>query len=118
MAGPAPKYGLEFHEDALKEWKKLDGSVREPLKKALEKRLTNPHVPASRLHGKLANCYKIKLAAVGYRLVYAVEDDRLVVLVLAVDRRDKGAVYEIASGRVKIQIEVKEAKPKAPKKRR
>lgn len=96
----APRYALEFHEDALKEWKRLDGSVREPLKKALAKRLENPHVQAARLHGKLASCYKIKLAQVGYRLVYAVEDNRLVVLVLAVARRDKGAVYEIASGRV------------------
>ena len=100
----------------MKEWKALDGSVRQPLKKALARRLENPCVPASRLHGKLANCYKIKLAAVGYRLVYAVEDDRLVVLVLAIDRRDKNAVYDLASGRVEARAMITQARPKAVRK--
>lgn len=55
------KYKLKFLPEALKEWKKLDGSIKEPLRKALKKRLANPHVPNSRLHGDLSSCYKIKL---------------------------------------------------------
>ena len=58
---------------ALKEWDALDGSVKEVLRSQLRKRLDNPHVPGSRLHGGLANCDKIKLRKQGYRLVYAVE---------------------------------------------
>lgn len=85
--------------EALAEWQQLDGSVRVNLKKLLAKRLDNPHVPGGQLHGSLAGCYKIKLLKQGVRLVYAVEDDQLVVLVLAVDKREDGVVYGSATAR-------------------
>ncbi len=92
-------YSLEFHREALKEWEKLDGSVKAQFKSALIKRLANPHIPSARLSADLENCYKIKLAAVGYRLVYEVFDDRLVVMVIAVGKRDKLEAYNKASSR-------------------
>jgi len=42
--------------------------IRRLFAKTLNERLENPHVPASRLHG-MPDCYKIKLRALGYRLV-------------------------------------------------
>ncbi len=93
------RYRLKFIPAALKEWQDLDGSVREPLRKALKKRLEQPHVPGSQLSGDLYGCYKIKLRKQGYRLVYMVEDDILVVLVLAIDRREDMAVYHAALAR-------------------
>jgi mRNA interferase RelE/StbE len=92
-------YSLEFHEDALKEWKSLDGSIKTQFKKHLEKRLDYPHVPSARLGNDLENCYKIKLQKIGYRLVYEVIDKRLVVIVLAVGRRDGLQAYIKASKR-------------------
>jgi mRNA interferase RelE/StbE len=89
-------YRLKFVPDALKEWQALDGSIKEPLRKALKKRLEQPHMPGSELHGNLHGCYKIKLRKQGYRLVYLVEDDVLVVLVLAIDHREDLAVYHAA----------------------
>jgi mRNA interferase RelE/StbE len=100
----ARKFELEFLESALAEWQRLDGSVREVLKKLLEKRLANPRVPGAELHGELDNCYKIKLRKQGYRLVYQVRDKALVVLVIAVDRRDKDKVYESALARLRKMI--------------
>ncbi len=94
------KYSLKFVPDALKEWQALDGSIKEPLRKALKKRLEQPHVPGAELHGELRGCYKIKLRKQGYRLVYMVEDDVLVVLVLAVDRREDLAAYHAAMVRL------------------
>lgn len=85
--------------EALAEWHQLDGSVRTHLKKLLAKRLDNPHVPGGQLHGPLAGCYKIKLLKQGVRLVYAVEDGELVVLVLAVNKREDGVVYGAATAR-------------------
>jgi mRNA interferase RelE/StbE len=41
----------------------------------------------------VADCYKIKLRAAGYRLVYRVIKQRLVVQVIAVGKRDKNEVY-------------------------
>lgn len=57
-------------------------------------------MPGAELHGALADCYKIKLRKQGYRLVYQVRDDALVVLVIAVDRRDKDKVCQAALARI------------------
>ena len=86
-------YSLEFHVQALKEWKKLDGSIKAQFKKALTKRLEDLRVLSAKLRGDLQNAYKIKLRDVGYRLVYEVIDNRLVVVVVAVGRRDHAEAY-------------------------
>lgn len=96
---PSGTYHLAFMPEALEEWRRLDNSIKELLRKALKKRLIQPHLPGSELYGDLRTCYKIKLRKHGYRLVYTVEDDRLVVLVLAIDRRDDMAVYQSALSR-------------------
>jgi mRNA interferase RelE/StbE len=94
------KYGLKFLPTALKEWKKLDSSIQSQLKKKLKERLQTPRVPASRLHG-LENHYKIKLRSSGYRLVYEIIENEIVVLVVAVGKRDKSLVYRNAAKRIK-----------------
>jgi len=85
---------------AWAEWQALDGSVKEVLRKLLKKRLDNPHVPGGQLHGALAGHYKIKLRKQGYRLVYGVQDDVLIVMVMAVDKREDSAVYQSATARL------------------
>jgi mRNA interferase RelE/StbE len=92
-------YELEFLASALKEWKRLDPNTREQLRKKLRERCENPHVPSAKLFGA-KDRYKIKLRSVGYRLVYEVEDDRLVVLVIAIGKRDGSQVYESARRRL------------------
>ena len=94
------KYRLQFVPSALAEWQKLDGSVKEPLRKLLKKRLENPHVPGAALHGALVGHYKIKLNKQGYRLVYGVQNDVLIVMVMAVDKREDSALYQSAMARV------------------
>ncbi|MFK5927462.1 MAG: type II toxin-antitoxin system RelE/ParE family toxin [Desulfuromusa sp.] len=93
------KYYLKFLPTALKEWKKLDPSIQNQLKKKLKERLQNPRVPASRLHS-FENHYKIKLRASGYRLVYEVNENEITVIVIAVGQRDKNLVYRKASKRL------------------
>jgi len=68
------KYRLLFLPSALKEWQALDGSIKETLRKLLQKRLSSPHALGAALHGDLIGCYKIKLRKQGIRLVYRVED--------------------------------------------
>ena len=91
-------YELSFHPDALVEWKKLDGSIRELFKKKIAERLHHPRVPAARLSGH-KDCYKIKLRDAGYRLVYEVRDKVLMVVVVAVGKRERNMVYKAAAGR-------------------
>ena len=93
-------YRLKFIPEALDEWNALDGSVKEVMRKALKKRLVNPHVPSCRLKSDLAGCYKIKLKQQGYRLVYAVEDEFLIVLVLSVNKRENSMAYRAATARL------------------
>ena len=82
------KYVVEWDPKALKELRKLDGAVRLQFLKKLEERQGRPRVPGDALHG-MKDCYKIKLRGAGYRLVYRVEDDRIVILVLATGKRGK-----------------------------
>ncbi len=92
-------YKLRFHELALDEWRKIDGSVREPLKKKLAERLKSPRIPSAALSG-MSNCYKIKMRNTGYRLVYRVDDDMAFVTVIAIGKRDNLKVYDKAKTRL------------------
>lgn len=93
------RFKLRFHQDALAEWHRLDGSIPEPLKKKLAERLEQPRVPSAALHG-MADCYKIKLLSLGYRLTYRVDDVAVFVTVIATGKRDKNKVYRTALNRL------------------
>jgi len=86
-------YSLEYMPKALKEWKKLDHSLKIQFYKKLEKRLDNPRVPKDKLSG-YENVYKIKLKSSGFRLAYEVKDDEIVVLVLSVGKRENSQIYK------------------------
>lgn len=72
----------------------------------LGKGMTDPYIrltgsnEGARLSAELSTFYKIKLKALGYRLVYEVIDHRLVVVVIAVGRRENNSVYTTARARV------------------
>lgn len=91
-------YKLKFLPTALKEWKKLDNTIKTQFKKKLKERVEHPHVPSSQLSG-FENYYKIKLRASGYRLVYEVQDEFLFIFVIAIGKRDKNIVYKKAGKR-------------------
>lgn len=80
-------YELEFAKAALKKFDKLNPQIAEQFIRKLEAILKNPKIPKNKLKGSV-DLYKIKLRSAGYRLVYQVIDDRVVILVLDVDRRD------------------------------
>jgi mRNA interferase RelE/StbE len=92
-------FDLEFLPSAQKEWNKLGSTIQKQFTKKLFERLSNPRVLADRL-SDMPDCYKIKLASAGYRLVYRVYDDRIVVQVIAVGKRERHSVYKAAAGRV------------------
>jgi mRNA interferase RelE/StbE len=91
-------YELGFLDEALVEWHKLDGSIREQFKKKLAERLAAPRIPSAKLSGH-PDRYKIKMRSIGYRLVYEVRDSQLIVVVVAVGKRDRNAVYKAAEKR-------------------
>lgn len=92
-------YRLVFKVQAKKEWDKLDATIREQFKKKLAERIEEPRVESSRLSG-MQDCYKIKLRNAGYRLVYQVRDNELLVSVVSVGKRERNAVYKAAIKRI------------------
>ncbi|WP_241390798.1 MULTISPECIES: type II toxin-antitoxin system RelE family toxin [Serratia] len=93
-------YTVKFRETAAKEWSKLDNALQQQFAKKLKKSCKNPHIPSAKLRG-MPGCYKIKLRASGFRLVYEVIDDCLVIAVVAVGKRERADVYQLASERLK-----------------
>ncbi|ACT15199.1 type II toxin-antitoxin system RelE/ParE family toxin [Pectobacterium brasiliense] len=93
-------YSVKFREDALKEWLKLDKTIQQQFAKKLKKCCENPHIPSAKLRG-MKDCYKIKLRASGFRLVYEVIDDVLIIAVVAVGKRERSGVYHLASERMR-----------------
>ncbi|HQS71923.1 MAG TPA: type II toxin-antitoxin system RelE/ParE family toxin [Sulfurovum sp.] len=91
-------YSLEFKPKALKEWSKLNATVKSQFQKKLKERLENPKVPKDKLSG-YENVYKIKLRNVGYRLAYEVKDEAMIVLVLSVGKRENNNIYDNLANR-------------------
>ena len=85
-------YELAFKKKALKEWSNLGTTIQTQLKKKLKERLEAPHVPSAKIAGA-NNLYKIKLRDLGYRLVYQVNDQTVTVIVIAIGKRERNAVY-------------------------
>lgn len=90
-------YSLEFSAPAIDDWRKLSFDLQQKFTQRLAERLQRPRVLNARLHG-MPDCYKIKLRADGYRLVYRVFDNQLMVQVVAVSHRDE--VYISATQRL------------------
>ena len=91
-------YELAFHPEALQEWRTLSAGIREQFKKQLAERLLEPRIPAGKLRGS-SHRYKIKLRAVGFRLVYEVRDREVLVPVVAVGQRERNAFNRQADQR-------------------
>ncbi|HFL4355977.1 TPA: type II toxin-antitoxin system RelE/ParE family toxin [Escherichia coli] len=79
---------------------KLDKAIQQQFAKKLKKCSENPHIPSASLHG-LKGCYKIKSRASGFRLFYQVIDDMLIIAVVAVGKRERSNVYNLASERMR-----------------
>lgn len=91
-------YKLRFLVEAEKEWRKLYANTRTQFKKKLIERLETPRVPSAKLHGS-KDRYKIKLSSSDYRPVYDVCDADIVVLVIAIGKRERSEVYKSADRR-------------------
>lgn len=92
-------YKLLFKEQALAEWNNLDQTIREQFAKKLRALKENPRIDSARLSG-LKNCYKIKLRKAGYRLVYEVREKEVVILIVAIGKRERNEVYKTAAKRL------------------
>jgi mRNA interferase RelE/StbE len=89
-------YRVELRPRAKRAWDKLSPKVRGQFQRKLDERRRHRRVPSAQL-SQMPGCYKIKLRAEGLRAVYQVRDDLLLLLVLAVGKRERNDVYDEAS---------------------
>jgi mRNA-degrading endonuclease RelE of RelBE toxin-antitoxin system len=107
-----PPFQVKFVEDAGGEVRGLDGSIKQKLKKVLEKKLSvDPEGYGTPLRAELVNYYKHEFA--DHRIIYRIYQDKKLVVVCAVGPRKRGDtedVYKqlgkvVASGKLAAQIQ-------------
>jgi mRNA-degrading endonuclease RelE of RelBE toxin-antitoxin system len=92
--GQAGTFGLRYTEDAGKEIRALDGSIKKQLQKILLNKLAkNPEGYGLPLRGPLAGYWKHEFA--GHRIVYRIYPDPPTVVVCAVGPRKEGDAQDV-----------------------
>lgn len=101
-------WSLEYLPEAEKDLKKLDGSQRILVLKAIKKVQTNPLPVDENGYGKplgnhtkanLSSFFKIKLKSAGLRVVYKLIRTEDIMVVVVVGVREDEDVYELAQKR-------------------
>ena len=93
-ANPTKSFEIRFTPDAAADVKSLDGSVRNQLRKALERKLAiDPVAYGLPLRGPLSNFWKHQLA--NHRIVYRIYESQRIVVICAVGVRKEGDVQDI-----------------------
>lgn len=97
------EYEIFFHPEALKEFCVLDGSVKILVKKQLEKLKKSPLL-GEELGNKngydLTGYRKMYVCKKQVRIVYSIVENKLLINIIAIGKRNDMAVYETASKRV------------------
>ena len=96
-------YEIKFHPEALKEFCKLDGSVKILVKKQIEKLQKSPFL-GEELGNKngydLSGYRKMYVNKKQIRIVYSIKDEILVINIIAIGKREDMEVYANASNRI------------------
>ncbi len=96
------EYEIKFHLDALKEFCKLDGSIKILVKKQLDKLKKSPLI-GEELGNKngydLSGYRKMYVCKKQIRIVYSVVENILLVNIIAIGKREDMEVYETAAKR-------------------
>ena len=80
------RYSLEFAPKAVRALRKLDRSVAERIQAATESLREHPRPPGAKMLTGMHGVLRIKVAG-DYRVLYTIDDDRLVVLVVDAGHR-------------------------------
>jgi mRNA interferase RelE/StbE len=82
----AQRYALEFAPKAVRSLGKLDRPIAERIRAAAEALRDDPRPPGARTLTGMHGVWRIRVAK-DYRIVYTLDDDQLVILVVDADHR-------------------------------
>lgn len=79
------KYTIELLPHAQRDLKALDRSVQKRIAKSIDELETNPRPPGCKKMEGLENAFRIRTG--DYRIIYRIQDEKLVVLIIKVGHR-------------------------------
>lgn len=98
MHGDKNKFKIEYLPRVIQEdIPRLDKHLREIIQRKIEKLQEEPYLGFP-LRSHLLGCYKLKISK--YRVIYKILHNRLIILVIAIGKREALAVYKIALKRL------------------
>ena len=98
MPGSKAKYSIEYHPKVAEDdIPKLDEKIKNIIERKIIKLIEEPHFGTA-LRGRLIGCYRLKISK--YRIVYKVYDEKLIIFVIAIGKRDNLFVYKTAEKRI------------------
>lgn len=98
------KYNVHLIEEAKKEFKQLDNSQKIPVAKQLKQLEISPYKgkPLGKKFGiDLTGYYKLYVLKKQIRIIYTVEENKVMVEVISIGRREEFAAYKDAYKRIK-----------------
>ncbi len=96
-------YKVEFLPEAAKEFAALDGSLKRLAAKQLDKLAENPDCGASlghRMGIDLTGYRTLYFGKKHYRIVYEVRQQKLVVLIIGIRKRERAEIYRLVAQRL------------------
>ena len=90
-----PVFTVKFRPRAAKAFDRLDFALKQQLTRKLDQRCLHPEVAADRVR-EIPNGYKVKLRSSGVRAIYLVRNSELVILIVAIGRREREESYREA----------------------
>ena len=98
MPGNNVRYEIEIAKEVVeKDLPNLDNRLVKIIKKKLFRLEENPFI-GKPLTGALSNCCSLKISK--FRVIYKVFKDRLLILVVAIGKRDNLYIYKTAERRI------------------
>jgi len=97
-------YDFKFYEEAEKDLSKLNKSVQNLFVKKLAQIIKNPEIGKDLGHKNnlnLAGLKKVYFDNKRYRIVYEIKEEKIIIYIIAIGKRDNMKVYKDASKRYK-----------------
>lgn len=97
-------YEIKFLPEAAREFEALDGSLKKLAAKQIDKLAEKPELgePLGKRMGiDLTGYRKIYFGKRGYRIVYEIQRQKLVILIIGIGKRERAEIYREVAQRLK-----------------
>lgn len=97
-------YKVEFLPDAAREFEALDGSLKKVAAKQIDKLAERPELgdPLGKRMGiDLTGYRKIYFGKKAYRIIYEIQRQRLMILIIGIGKRERAEIYREVARRLK-----------------